>query len=141
MGSITLGAGLAALGFWSFVAAVVVAGIWGEIRKREAQHETLRCTIESGQPLDRELMDKLLSLSGGSKHLDRDLKVYGLIVLSVAPGLALLGWFIGQLSAPWLLPILGSAALVGCIGIGLLAASMVVGRWYRDDDVSTPNRP
>ena len=50
MEGISVSEGLAALGFWTFIAAIIVAGIWDGIRKREAQHETLRRMIESGQP-------------------------------------------------------------------------------------------
>ncbi len=143
MQGMSLGAGLAALAFWGFVATIIVAGIWYDIRKRQAQHETLRRIIESGQPLDQALMDKLLSLSGGGggERLDRDLRVAGLIVLFVAPGLALLGVFVGLESEEALLPLLGVAALVGCVSIGLLVASRVVGRSYREEDASAPNQP
>jgi hypothetical protein len=124
-----LGGGLGTLGFWIFITAVVVVpivtGIWYSIRMREAQHETLRRMAESGQPLDQALMDQLL---GVNKHLDRDLKVAGLIVLFIAPGLALLGWLVSLLSPPWLFPTLGAAALVACVGIGLLVASKFVER-------------
>ena len=115
--------GLGALGFWIFVAAVVVAGIWYGIREREAQHATLRHMIDSEQPVDAALMEKLL---GGNKRLDRDLRVGGLIVLFTAPGLALLGWFVSLQSAQWLLPMLGVAALAACLGVGLLVASRLV---------------
>jgi|TARA_B100000315_G_C14285408_1_gene454970 thymidine phosphorylase len=128
-----IGAGLAALAFWGFIAAVVVAYYWDNIRKREAQHETLRRMLESGQALDRELMDKLLaSTDGGSKNLGRDLKVAGLITLFVAPGIALLGWFIGQVSATVLPILLGVAGLVAFISIGLLVTAVVIERLYRE---------
>ncbi len=133
-----LARGLEALAVFLFLAAIIVAGIWYGIREREAQHETLRHMIKSGQPVDQALMDKLL---GGSKRLDRDLKIAGLIVLFVAPGLALLGWFVSLQSAEWLLPMLGVSALVGCVSIGLLVASMFVKRSYREDEASASNRP
>lgn len=132
MEGLGLGAGLAALAFWGFIATCVVAGIWYDIRKRDAQHETLRRLIESSQPLDQELVDRLF----GNKRLDWALKLYGLIVLSVAPGLALLAFFVGYEHSAALLPLLGASALVGCIGIGLLVASKVVGRWYQEDGAS-----
>ena len=56
MQSFSLGAGLAALAFWGFLASIIVAGIWYDIRKREAQHETVRRLFESGQPIDEALI-------------------------------------------------------------------------------------
>ncbi len=137
MQGLSTGGGLAALAFWGFVAAVVVSGIWFEIRKREAQHETLRRVIESGQPIDQALADRIVSLSGGGRRrLERDLMAYGLVVLFAAPGLALLGVFVGWQFEAATLPILGVSAFVACIAIGLLVASKVAGRWYREDDAS-----
>ena len=135
MENMGLGAGLAAMAFWIFIAAVVVAGIWDGIRKREAEHETLRRMLESGKPMDQELMAQVL---GGDKRLDIDLKAAGLITLFVAPGLALLGWFLSLLNAKVLLPLLGVSALVGFVGIGLLVASKSVERSYRAERASSP---
>jgi uncharacterized protein DUF6249 len=132
-----VGGGLAAAAFWGFIAAIVVAGIWYSIRKNEAQHETLRRMIDSDKALDQALLDKLLSASnGGSDHLDRDLRVAGLICLFTAPGLALLGWFISLRAEKVLFPLLGAAALVGCISIGLLVAAKMVERWHQKADRS-----
>ncbi len=55
-----LARGLEALGLFLFLAAVSVGGIWHRVRKREAQHETLRLMIEKGQDVDQALIDKLL---------------------------------------------------------------------------------
>ena len=75
MQSFTLGAGLAALAFWGFIASVVVAGIWYDIRKKEAQQETIRRLFESGQKIDDTKMDKLLSLGADkTDRLDRALE-------------------------------------------------------------------
>ena len=63
-----LARGLEALAVFGFLSAIVVAGFWYALRKREAQHETLRRMIEKGQPVDQTLMNKLL---GGSKRQDR----------------------------------------------------------------------
>ena len=138
MENIGLGAGLAAIGFWSFIAAVVVAGIWDGIRKRETKHETLRRMIESDKPIDQELTIKVL---GGDERVDRDLKVAGVITLFAAPGLAALGWFLSLLTEKALLPLLGVAALVGFVGIGLLVASKFMERSYREDDASASHHP
>ncbi len=129
-----LGAGLGALAFWGFIAAVVVAGIWYSIREREAQHETMRRIIESGQKIDQALVDKILR---GDRQPDRDLRIAGLIVIFVAPGLAILGWFVSLLSPPWLYPMMGVSVLVAFVGIGLLVAAKAAERARRDDDTAT----
>ena len=130
-----LGAGLAALGFWIFIAAVVVGGIWYDIRKKEAQHQTLRHMIDRDQPIDDEMVDKLLGVieGGGSKQsrqeMKASLKLASLIVLFVAPGLALLGLFIGAA-----LPLLGVGLLVFCVGLGLQKAAGSIEAWYGPQD-------
>ena len=118
-------AGLGALGFWLFIAACVLGGMWYSIRERDAEHETVRRIIESGQPVDDELINRVL---GGESHIDQDLRMAGLIVIFIAPGLALLGWFVSMLSPPWLLPMLGVSILVLFVGIGLMAAAKMVER-------------
>ncbi len=128
-----LGQGLAALAFWGFIASVVVAGIWYGLRERQAQYDTLSRMIESGQAVDDEVVDRIL---GGGKRIDVGLRIAGLIVIFVAPGLAVLAWFISQLSEPWLMPLLGAAALVGFIGIGLLVAAKFAETSIRKDRTS-----
>lgn len=131
------GAGLAALGFWLFVASVIAVGVWDNIRKRESQHETLRRVVESGQPIDEDLTDKLLSITSGvaSKDLERDLNVSGLIVLGIAPGMFLMGWLMSMGLEEELLYIMsGVSLLMVCLAGGLMGAAYAVGRWFRDED-------
>lgn len=135
------GAGLAALGFWLFVASVIAVGVWDNIRKRESQHETLRRVVESGQPIDENLTDKLLSITSGvaSKDLERDLKVSGLIVLAIAPGMILMGWLMSIGLAEELFYIMaGVSALMVCLGGGLYGTAIAVGRWFRDENDARP---
>jgi hypothetical protein len=137
-----LGAGLAALGFWIMVAAIVVGGIWYDIRKKEAQHQTLRRMIDSDQPIDEQMVNKLLGvIDGGSKQSQQEmkasLKIGGVILLFIAPGLALLGLFIGQALA-----LFGVGALVLFIGLGLLKAADSLAGWYgRDDEKEAIDNP
>jgi hypothetical protein len=136
-----LGAGLAAIGFWGFIAVTVIAGVWSDNRKKETQHETVRRMIESGQKIDQETMDKLLSLDGRKdKRPDRDLKISGLIVLPVSAGIALFAMILGSAKPDATTPLLGAAALVACVGLGLLAAGKVASRWYPSDENSKLDR-
>jgi len=135
MDNLGSGAGLGALGFWLFLASIIAVGVWYDIRRREAQHETLRRIIESGQPIDETLVDKILSLASGNKELARDLRVAGLITAFIAPGLAILGLVLSIAVKPMLLMILlGVAALVGFIAAGLLIASRVAQRWSHAEE-------
>jgi hypothetical protein len=141
MQDFTLGAGLAALAFWGFIASVVVAGIWYDIRKRETQQETLRRMFESGRPMDDALMDKLLTMGGDkADRVDHGLKIAGVILLPTSVGLAILGMVLGMVYPETQLPLLGVAALVACVGLGLLGAAKMASRWYEDDSRSDYDR-
>ena len=128
-----IGGGLAALAFWGFIASVVVAGIWYGLRERQAQYDTLSRIIESGQTIDEDVVEKIL---GGDDRIDVGLKIAGLIVIFISPGIAALAWFISRLSEPWLMPLLGAAALVAFIGIGLLVAARFAEKSYREEEAS-----
>ena len=125
--------GFGALGFWLFLAAVVVAGIWFDAKKRESQQETLRRIVESGQRVDQAMIDKFLKAGSSASRTDQDLKVGGLITMSVAPGLVLLGYFLSKLEEQMMDVMLGVALLVGFVGVGLYAAGKMAERWYNDD--------
>jgi hypothetical protein len=131
--------GLAAFGFWMFIAAASVAGIWDGVRKREAEHETLRRMIEAGKQPDTETIDKLL---GHKKQPARDLKVAGLITAFVAPGLAVLGFVLSFVNEDAFLPLIGVALLVGFVATGLLVSSRFLEKADRSDasDISSTFR-
>jgi hypothetical protein len=132
-----LGTGLAALAFWGFVGAVVVAGIWYSIREKEAQHETMRRIVESGQPIDEKVIEKVFR---GESRPDRDLKIGGLITIFCAPGLVILGYALSFINDKVLPPLLGAAGLVAFVGIGLLIAAKFAERAHREDWNSTSDR-
>jgi hypothetical protein len=135
MENLGLGAGLSALAFWGFIGVCVFAGTWDSIRKREAQHETVRRLIESGGKIDQALLEKLsLVADSGDSRPDQALKITGLWILPVAPGIAVLGIFIGMISPEALYPLLGVAGLLLCMGIGFFVAGKIASRWYADID-------
>jgi nitrate reductase gamma subunit len=65
--------------------------------------------------------------------------VAGLIVIFVAPGLALMGWVIGLAEPDALMPLFGVAGLVGFVGIGLLTAARFLERATRQDSAENRN--
>jgi hypothetical protein len=118
-------AGLGAFGFWIFIAAIIVAGIWYDARRRESQQETLRRVVESGREIDAEIIDRLLGVNS-SQETARDLKVSALIVLAIAPGMFVLSLFLGSISAEARTAVMGASALVAFIGAGLWLAARLV---------------
>jgi len=124
---------LGTFGFWIFVAAVVVAGIWFDARKRESQQETLRRIVESGKEIDAAVLDKLLSAGRDDTRPDQGLKVAGLIVMFCAPGLIGMGWFLSKSNEGIMNVMLGVSLLLAFVGVGLYVAGMFSARWYREE--------
>jgi len=133
MNEIGTGAGLGALGFWLFIAATVVGGIWYDIRKKQAQHETLRRLIDRGEDIDEALIDKLLSASDGStKTSRREMRAGFLlastIVMFLAPGLMVVGLALGAF-----IPLTGVAALLIFLAFAFRKIADSVADWYGQD--------
>jgi hypothetical protein len=125
--------GIGAFGFWMFLAAIVVAGIWSDARKRESQQETLRRVVESGQSLDPAVIDKMMNAGADHDSTVRDLKVAGIIVMFAAPGLVLVGWGLSKYSEGIITLMLGVSGLVGLVGIGLFVSGMLYEHWQSED--------
>ena len=118
-------AGLGAFGFWIFIAAIVVAGIWYDARRKESQQETLRRVVESGRDIDPAVIDRLLGTSE-ARDLERDLMIASYITLGVAPGLFLFCLFLGRVNDDARLVFMGISLLVLCVGGGLYLAARLV---------------
>ena len=138
MQEFSIGAGLASLAFWGFIATVVVAGIWSEIRKRESQQETMRRMVESSGTIDQELLDKLLSVNNADKEdHEKNFKVTALWILPVSLGLAALGLVLGIEVPKARMPLLAVSSLTACLGIGFWVASLVIIKLYPNNDTKT----
>lgn len=121
-----MGAGIAALGFWLFIAAAVIGGIWEGIRKREESHKTLRQLLESQPNADDKLIAVVQKLvEEEQSRPDRDFLVAAFWLIPVAIGLAGLAYFVSMNEPDARGPMIGVATLVGCIGVGALIASYV----------------
>lgn len=82
----------AAAGFWIFIAALVVAGMWKDSRAKAEKHETLRRIVEKTGTVDEAQLKELFTEppSGANKPGDgyRAARVIGAIVLSIAAAMA-----------------------------------------------------
>jgi hypothetical protein len=80
-------AGLGALGFWIFVAVIVVALIWSGARQKAEKHETLRRIVEKTGTIDEEKLNELFAAppsveqKPGSGY--RALRIGGTIVMFI----------------------------------------------------------
>jgi len=81
------------LGFWIFVAALIVGGIWKETRLKAEKHETLRRIMEKTGTLDeaklKELFDETAADEKKPGYVYRNLRIWGAVVMFMGAALAL----------------------------------------------------
>jgi hypothetical protein len=88
--------------FWIFIAAIVVAGTWEKIRRNAEKHATLRTIIEKTGTVDEEKLKELFSArsfdsepsTAGAGY--RMLRIWGIVVMGIAGGSAVLFTVVGQ---------------------------------------------
>lgn len=110
-----------AVGFWIFVAALVVGGMWKETRQQAEKHETLRRLVEKTGTIDEARLKELFSTAPGEEVKPgggyRALRITGTIIMFVAAGLAIvfstLGIMFGDRQALAALAIAAATALAG----------------------------
>jgi hypothetical protein len=124
-------------GFWIFIAALVVAGIWSDTRKKAEKHETLRRIVEKTGTIDEAKLKALFRDDDAEPkpgYSYRGLRIAGTIVLFVAAGIAtfvLVAAGLGRLFGAMEMfkdtagPIVGLAvsAAIAVVGLGLFYSS------------------
>lgn len=134
-----LGAGLAAIAFWGFIGMCVLGGIWDSIKKRETKHETLRRLVESGQPLDQNLLQNLDMLANsGAERFDRGLIITGIWLIPISLGMAVFAYVMGSVDAEAQTVLFGVAALLAVMGLGCIGGGKAISHWY-DEPGGRPN--
>jgi hypothetical protein len=117
-----------ALGFWIFLAALLVGGMWKETRQQAEKHETLRRLVEKTGTIDEAKLKELFSAAPGEQVKPgggyRALRVTGTIIMFVAAGLgiifATIGIVFGDRQA---IVALGISAATGIAGLGVFFSS------------------
>jgi hypothetical protein len=117
-----------AIAFWTFVAIATVAGVVSDYKKRKLALEPLRAAIERGQQLDPAVVERLMAPAADSGVNPLSLRIGGLIVISVAVGVAILSFFLAHIAPIAFYPVMGGALLVLCVGVGLFLASVAAYR-------------
>jgi hypothetical protein len=110
------------LGFWIFIAAIIVASIWASARKKAEKHETLRRIVEKTGTIDEALLRGLFK-EGSSEESKpgaqyRALRIWGTIIMFIGAGLAMF----------FLIPTLfGARVERGFGGLGISAGIALLG--------------
>ncbi len=118
-----------AIVFWIFIAAVSIAGMVQDYRKRQLALEPLRIAIEHGQQLTPEIITRLLGQEGRHEELDpRLLRIGGIITCAAGVGVALLALFVSLVFPPYHWLVLGAGTVAVCVGIGLMIAARALPR-------------
>lgn len=117
-----------ALGFWMFVAALVVSGVWKETRQQAEKHETLRRLVEKTGTIDEARLKELFSAAPGEETRPgrgyRALRITGTIIMFVAAGLAIVFGTIGiMFDERHAVAALAIAAATAVAGLGVFFSS------------------
>jgi Domain of unknown function (DUF6249) len=122
-----------AIAVFVFLAIATVAGIVGDYKKRQIALEPLRAAVERGQQLDPAVVERLMAPEQREEPLNPlYLKVGGIITIAAGVGVAILAYFLAQIEAQALYPVLGIGLVAVCVGVGLMIAAAAIARHDRD---------
>ena len=124
--------------FWVAVFGIVAVTEWGRRAAERERQQTLRAAIERGQQLDPAMLEKILAGQTRSRSSPYSLLIAGVIVLFAGAGLALLGTFVGAEDPEAFNGVVGSAALISMVGLGLCAAYALKRRLERQAATALP---
>jgi hypothetical protein len=144
MSMLNSGASIAAvIAFWMFLAAVAIAGMVYDYRRRRLAMETLRMAVEHGEHLEPGTLERLLARHRQDEpQQPEDLRPYlhlgAVITIAAGIGVLIAGLFIGNEYPAFLYPIIGLAVIAICVGIGLRISVRVLQRYQPP---APPDRP
>jgi hypothetical protein len=116
-----------ALGFWLFLAALLVGGMWKDSRQEAEKHETLRRIVEKTGSIDearlKELFNPAEQSNPGISY--RGLRIAGTIIMFAGAGLALFFLLPSLIGHPieWWYGGLAVAAGIALLGLGVFLSS------------------
>jgi hypothetical protein len=139
MHSIPLGTAIAVAAALLAVAGVWIAMILSSQKKHQARLELLRYAVERGMTLDVELVAKLARAevaipNSRPRRPGLGSRIAGVLTISYGAGFAIFACFIGSTTTGALVPMLGVASLLVCMGVGFLIVSWVLRREEKNAD-------
>ena len=118
---------IGALGFWLFVAALVVGGMWKESRQQAEKHETLRRIVEKTGVIDEARLKELFNPADESNPgvSYRGLRIAGTIIMFAGAGMAMFFLIPTLIGNPieWWYGGLAIAAGISLLGLGVFFSS------------------
>jgi len=133
-----MGGELVGVVFWVAIFGIVAVEVWGRRSAERERQQTLRSAIERGQQLDPAMLEKILAGQTRSRGSPYGLLIAGVIVLFAGAGLALLGVVVGADDADAFKGMVGSAGLIGMVGLGLCVAYALKRRLERQAGTALP---
>jgi hypothetical protein len=139
MHSIPLGNAIAVAAALLAIAAVIVVFVISSQKKYQARLDLLRYAVERGMALDVELLNKIARAQApqpgaATGRPGRGSRVAGILFVAYGVGFAIFACFIGATSRTALVPMLGVAVLLICLGGGFLLVSRMLRREAHDAD-------
>lgn len=118
--------------------------VWMRFLRERERQRTLRAFAESGKAIDGETLDKLIPHQvwaqpsapwrPNAKATARGLAIAGMVVMFAGLGLLIGAQLIGRIEPEALWGMSTGGAIVGCVGLGLVAASIITRRTAEKDD-------
>lgn len=118
--------------------------VWMRFLRERERQRTLRAIAESGKGIDGETLERLFPQHMGppasqswkpdTRSTARGLVVGGMVMLFVGTGLLIGAQLIGRIEPDALFGMSAGGVIVGCFGLGLLAASFVIRRMAAADE-------
>lgn len=115
---------LVPISMFAMIAALVIVPRYFRSRDRERLQQTLRAAIDKGQPLPPEMVEAMARETRPTSTPYHDMR-QGIVWVAIAVGLGLMGYWIGFDEPDAFRPMLGVAALPGCIGVAFIVMALI----------------
>lgn len=112
--------------FFGFLAAVILVPIWLKERTKQSAHQLISQALEKGQTLDPAILRQITEGAGKApKDRARSSLGSGVVLLALAGGFAVAGYFVGGYAEEAFNGMMVPAAILGALGVGFILLAIV----------------